>query len=319
MAGVTTAIGTTELTVLLAHLTAKHTLPKRARIIPPPTAAQINLPPSASPERLARFAAMKPRRVTYDHSLSQHLRHIADRLKQFWSSTILRLYSLEMSFTDRNEGTPHAIDQANAGPYLFVHLNQSCLLESAAFPSASHFTPTSLLMNYEFCMLPFLGWNLYLTGVCIDRANPASAKRGADEAVRLMVEEGASVYMSIEGRRSEDGGLNPYKNGAAVIAIAAQAIIVPIISRQMRDRLPYGDWRVRPGKMEMMYCDVLPTAGLTHADRHWVTQQLWDLAVKELTPPGMEIPQEQYDKERPKIPSQEKAAGGAPTQLPAKL
>ena len=317
MAGVTTMLGTTELTILLAHLTAKRTLPKQTRVIPPPKPAQVNLPASASPERLARFAALKPRQICYDHTLSQHLRHIADRLKQLWSLAILRVYSLDVSFTDRNEGTPHAIDQVNAGPYLFVHLNQSCLLESAAFPSASHF-PTSFLMNWEFCALPFLGWNLYLTGVCIDRKNPVSAKAGADEAVRLMIEEGESVYMSIEGRRSEDGGLNTYKNGAAVIAIAAQATIVPIISRHMRDRLPYGDWRVRPGKVDMVYCDVLPTAGLTHADRHWVTQQLWDLAVKELTPPEMVVPKEQYDKERPKIPREEKARS-VHTQLPAKL
>lgn len=191
-----------------------------------------------------------------DHPVAQQLLAASAALKRAWARSLLRIYSLQLSFVDRNVGTPYALDAsplAPRGPFLFVHLNQNSLLESAVFPSVPAPFPTSFLMNWEFTLIPFLGWNLRMTGVTIDRANAAQARAGVDAVVRMMREEGRSVYMSIEGHRSESGALHPYKNGAAVIAIQSQATIVPVISRGLREALPFGDWRVRPGKVEVIY------------------------------------------------------------------
>ncbi len=59
-------------------------------------------------------------------------------------------------------------------------------------------------------------------------------------------------------------------------------------------------------------CSVLPTVGLTYSDRHLLTQQLWDLAVRELTPAGMIIPPDTYEAERPKVPEPSAASSTAP-------
>jgi hypothetical protein len=48
-------------------------------------------------------------------------------------------------------------------------------------------------------------------------------------------------------------------------------------------------------------CRAIPTAGMTLADRHALTRRLWDLAVKELTPPDMVVPPELFEAERPKL------------------
>jgi 1-acyl-sn-glycerol-3-phosphate acyltransferase len=248
MAGLTCGFGAVELAAILAHLTSKRVLPKRVKLLPPPTAAQINLPPTA--EVAATLANRRPRKVTLEHRIARRFLYIASRMKQMWGRSLVRLYDVDVRLTDRNLGTPHALNLAN-GPYLMVLLNQCSLLEAPTFPSA-HYFPSSFFMNWEYCAIPFLGWNSWLTGISIDRANSNSAQAGADEAIRLMRDENVSFYMSIEGRRSEDGGLCPYKRGAAVMAISAGATIVPIISKNMRTLLPFGDWRVRPGQMEII-------------------------------------------------------------------
>lgn len=65
---------------------------------------------------------------------------------------------------------------------------------------------------------------------------------------------------------------------------------------------------------------VIPTRGMTLSDRHRLTQQLWDLAIAELTPAGVTIPPDAYEKERPKLPNQQPVPRPVPTvQLPSAL
>lgn len=265
MAGLTTTLGTAEMTLLLAHITAKKVLPKqiqstdRYRVKEDDDSKRYTIENVNQPHAVAAASSSanlipptsEPRQVVLDHRIARRLFYLARRLKQVWGRSLLQLYQLDCTFIDRNLGTPDALDRSK-GPYLFVCLNQVSLLESAVLPVAPHF-PTSFLMNWEFCLLPFLGWNLYLTGIAIDRANRESSQRGANQVIREMVEMKKSFYMSIEGKRSEDGRLNEFKRGAAYIAIAAQATIVPITTRGMREVLPFGDWRVRPGKIELTF------------------------------------------------------------------
>jgi 1-acyl-sn-glycerol-3-phosphate acyltransferase len=166
-------------------------------------------------------------------------------------------------------------------------------------------------MNWEFALLPFIGWNLRMTGISIDRADPVNAKAGADAVVHAMREQGHSFFMSVEGRRSEDGGLQPFKHGAAVMAIRAGATIVPVITHGVREALPFGDWRVRAGsRVRVVYERAIPTVGLTLADRHRLTQQLWNIAVRELTPPGMQVPEHLRLAQRPKLSSSSSSSRG---------
>ena len=310
MCGVTAALGSGELALMLSYAAARKVLPAEVRTVsakhkhmmlhpfpppplpivtgvpfvrtpsPPPTATTTSSnndattatsPPALSSLAPSSSSSSNPgpdRTVTLDPLLARRLLHAAVRLKRLWARTLLRIYSLNLEFEDRNLVPPAtAIDPdpcVGRGPYLFVHLNQSCLLESAAFPgSPAPFFPPHFLMNYEFTLLPFLGWNLWLSGVTIDRASKPSARQGVHEVVRIMREEGRSVYMSIEGRRSETGALGTFKNGAALIAIQSHATIIPVISKGLRDALPFGQWRVRPANIKLIYerstCDTTHT------------------------------------------------------------
>ena len=84
--------------------------------------------------------------------------------------------------------------------------------------------------------------------------------------------------MSIEGAVSRDGSLAPFRTGAARIAIASGVPIVPIFVHGGHECNP-SPFNVRAGSH--LHYEVLPmllTAGLSHSDRHDVTQKLREMA-----------------------------------------
>src|SRR5437868_2642396 len=97
------------------------------------------------------------------------------------------------------------------------------------------------------------------------------------------MEENRSCYISIEGKRSFDGSLSDYKKGCAVLAISTAATIVPIIFHGAREVLPHGEWRVRPGKIQMILCEKISTVGLNYEDRNSLTSKLRTIAELELS------------------------------------
>ena len=98
------------------------------------------------------------------------------------------------------------------------------------------------------------------------------------------LKKGENVGMSIEGQRSLDGRLSPYKKGAAVIAIDAQCDIVPFMTHGEYLLWPRGAWTVLDGgTIDVKVYPRISTAGLTYADRDQLTEQLKSLAEAEIS------------------------------------
>ncbi len=112
---------------------------------------------------------------------------------------------------------------------------------------------------------------------------PAQAKRAMDRVAHDMRHRGRSFGMSVEGRRSPDGRLSDFKGGAAFLAIATQARVVPFIFHGAREALPMGAWRVRPGRIYSTALEAIDTRGLTQDDRHDLTERLRRIAERELS------------------------------------
>jgi 1-acyl-sn-glycerol-3-phosphate acyltransferase len=110
---------------------------------------------------------------------------------------------------------------------------------------------------------------------------PRQAKSVMRRVARDMRERKRSFGMSIEGRRSPDGELSPYKKGAAVLAIEAQARIIPFYVHGARAALPVGAWRVRPGHIHAVTLEPIDARGMTLDDRHALTDRLRELADRE--------------------------------------
>jgi 1-acyl-sn-glycerol-3-phosphate acyltransferase len=150
--------------------------------------------------------------------------------------------------------------------------------------------PVSFFQNIEWALMPIFGWfSTLLDSVTIKREWKKQAKAGISEAIHGMRTYKQNFFMSVEGKRSEshDGTLSPYKNGAAVLAIAADAIIVPVVVHGMWNVLPYGAAVVPDDgrHVRTVYLPAIDCQQLNNSERHDVTQHLRELCESELGRP----------------------------------
>ncbi|MBI2838981.1 MAG: 1-acyl-sn-glycerol-3-phosphate acyltransferase [Acidobacteria bacterium] len=126
----------------------------------------------------------------------------------------------------------------------------------------------------EFFRLPILGRACRMAGfVVVDRQNPEQRVKAREKAIRLMKEKGRSFLVFAEGTRSTDGRLRPFKKGAAIMAIEAQAEIVPIAVHGGFALWPKGRWYFRPGPVQVRFLDPISTDGMTLDDKDRLTEE----------------------------------------------
>ncbi|WP_168710387.1 lysophospholipid acyltransferase family protein [Panacagrimonas perspica] len=196
-------------------------------------------------------------------------RSLAWRVYQSWGRTAYRIFGIEVSVQDDNGGRTEA-------PRLYVWLNQSNLAEAFAFPLLLPRHAT--VINLEYAAMPLLGWARTLIGdLVIVRQWKSQAKRGIGRAARRLA-DGEDCMISIEGVRSADGPLRPFKKGPVLLAIQSGATIVPMYLYGGREVLPRGEWRIRPGRLQLRLLEALTTQGLSHDDRNAILDRLRRLA-----------------------------------------
>jgi 1-acyl-sn-glycerol-3-phosphate acyltransferase len=128
--------------------------------------------------------------------------------------------------------------------------------------------------------IPFLGHHLKRAGhLPVPRDNPRDAIKMMAEAGRIIRERGISVLVFPEGGRSL-AGLQPFKEGAAYIAIKAGVPVVPIALAGTLEVLPMGSLHVRPGRVTLRIGTPIPTANLKPHDRSGLTEQLYGRVIE---------------------------------------
>jgi 1-acyl-sn-glycerol-3-phosphate acyltransferase len=123
------------------------------------------------------------------------------------------------------------------------------------------------LYKAELHRFPIMGTVFDVGGfVPVDRGDRdramASIARGA-EAIR----SGRSFLIFPEGTRSRTGHLLPFKKGGFIMAIQAQAPIVPVAIQGGRAAMKKGSAFVRPVRVTVRIGQPIPTTGLTLDDR----------------------------------------------------
>jgi 1-acyl-sn-glycerol-3-phosphate acyltransferase len=183
-----------------------------------------------------------------------------------WLSRTFRIFGITISVRDDNGG------DLGPGPHLYVWLNQSSLAEAGVFPQV--IPPHYKVINAEYAAMPLLGWaSTLLRDQVIVQQWKRQAKHGIERAA-IRLARGERFLISIEGTRSTDGSLHKYKKGPIVMAVRAQGTIVPIVTHGGRDVLPRGEWRVRPGNIELHILKTISTRGLSYEDRNMLIEQL---------------------------------------------
>ncbi|MGQ0620742.1 MAG: lysophospholipid acyltransferase family protein [Panacagrimonas sp.] len=206
--------------------------------------------------------------------VSPFSRRAARAIYRIWARHTYRIFGITYSLRDDNGNEPAP------PPHLYVWLNQSSLAEAIILPLL--LPPHSGITNLEYAALPLLGWARVLQrDTVIVRQWKAQAKRAVERAA-MRLAQGETWIISIEGARSPDGKLQPYKKGPVVMAIRSQATIIPMVTRGGREVMPKGEWRPRAGHIELHMLKAIPTRGLSYEDRNGLLERLHALAVREL-------------------------------------
>ncbi len=100
------------------------------------------------------------------------------------------------------------------------------------------FRPFKWVSKASNFRIPFLGWNMVLNGyVPITRGAADSARRMMARC-RELLREGSPVLFFPEGTRSEDGVLQPFKDGAFRVAREAGVPVIPVALSGTHETLP---------------------------------------------------------------------------------
>ena len=130
--------------------------------------------------------------------------------------------------------------------------------------------PTRFLFvaKKELKKVPFFGKAWQRCGhISIDRGDHGSAVESLFRAAAEIRQTGASIMMFPEGTRTDDGELQRFKKGAFVLAIQAEAPVVPIGLSGSRAIMAKGSRRIRSGTVRVRIGEPLAVSGLTHEDR----------------------------------------------------
>jgi 1-acyl-sn-glycerol-3-phosphate acyltransferase len=100
----------------------------------------------------------------------------------------------------------------------------------------------------------------------IKRQLKSAAFAAYDEAAQYL-RDGMSAVVFAEGTRSRNGRLQPFKRGPFVLAIAAQAPVVPVLCAGTYELMPRGSWSPQPGEVKLVIGEEIPTAGMSYEDR----------------------------------------------------
>jgi 1-acyl-sn-glycerol-3-phosphate acyltransferase len=125
----------------------------------------------------------------------------------------------------------------------------------------------------ELSRIPVLGRAMRSAGhIFVNRQVRGQAIEAYEEAARA-IRAGLSAVVFPEGTRSRTGELQPFKKGAFVLAIAAQAPVVPVYCAGTYTLKPKGSNRITPHPIAVMFGEPISTIGMTYEDRERLMEQ----------------------------------------------
>lgn len=156
----------------------------------------------------------------------------------------------------------HGVEHVQNGrPYVYM-ANHASLIDT---PALFAYLPYQfrIMAKKSLFNVPFMGWHLRTAGhFPIDHGNPrkiATSLRRVIEGVK----HGRSLAVFPEGRRTDDGQLQPFESGAFKIALKAGVPIVPVTIRGTFKMLPRTSLAPRPGRVDVIISEPIETAAYT--------------------------------------------------------
>jgi 1-acyl-sn-glycerol-3-phosphate acyltransferase len=180
-----------------------------------------------------------------------------DRSPRYWGKVNLWVSGVRV--------VEHDADRKRTARHVFVanHLGHHDVFALAAALPWMKFVAKA-----ELFRIPLFGRAMRVAGmVPIERANRKAAF-GAYSTATERIHAGASVAVYPEGTRGVEYALRPFKKGPFVLAIQAQAPVVPVLIHGALEIQRKGRFHVRPGVLHLHYLPPIETTGLTYEDRN---------------------------------------------------
>ena len=105
------------------------------------------------------------------------------------------------------------------------------------------------MMRKGLAKIPLVGYACRSAGhIMVDRSSPEALKQTMQTA-KERLQGGKSIVVFPEGRRTDDGRIQPFKNGAYRLAVDFGLLVVPITIDGSYGVMPRSTYNVRPGKI----------------------------------------------------------------------
>jgi len=125
---------------------------------------------------------------------------------------------------------------------------------------------SSVMVKKELFKVPILG-RIMLIGslVPVDRKNRDAGITAVRDAVKA-IEQGLNMTIYVEGKRSFDGKLLPFKKGPFYLAQECNVPVVPITISGTEAVMPKGRFAIRPGTVTVQFHDPIEPADFGERD-----------------------------------------------------
>ena len=124
-----------------------------------------------------------------------------------------------------------------------------------------------VLFKAELTKIPVLGKVMVAGGfVPVERDKREASMASIDRAAES-IRSGNTFLIFPEGTRSKTAEMLPFKKGGFIMAIKAQAPIVPVAVSGGRAAMQKGSWFVRPVMVDVKIGEAVETAGMSVDDR----------------------------------------------------
>ncbi|MBM3734613.1 MAG: 1-acyl-sn-glycerol-3-phosphate acyltransferase [Acidobacteria bacterium] len=188
------------------------------------------------------------------------------KLARIWALWILRLSGVRVEVQGQDNVPP-------GGNFVFAANHRSFYDIPAVLPYVN--AQFRFLAKKSLFYWPFIGNYLRSAGhLPVHYDNARESLKTMSAAARKIQEHGISILLFPEAGRTL-GQMDPFKDGAAYIAIKAGVPIVPIGILGAGEILPIHGRVIRPGPVTIRIGKPIPTIDLTLGDRTKLTQTLY--------------------------------------------
>ncbi|HET9406479.1 MAG TPA: lysophospholipid acyltransferase family protein [Candidatus Sulfotelmatobacter sp.] len=112
---------------------------------------------------------------------------------------------------------------------------------------------TSVMVKKELFRTPILGPAMRLASlVPVDRGNREAGIHAVSEAKKV-IDQRISMFIYVEGHRSFDGKLLPFKKGPFYLAMECGVPIVPVTISGTHCAMPKARFAIKPGRVKVIF------------------------------------------------------------------